>query len=67
MTTHKLTSVYADPPVKTVGLVITWRAFWATFARAQRKDAEAFITLDIAGWLLEYNAFSDDGARMIER
>ena len=64
---HELTAIYADPPTPTVGRQITWRQFWAAFANAQSHDATAWVNLDIAGWLLEHNAFGNEGARRIKR
>jgi len=66
MTTHELTSVYADPPVKTVGPLIEWTIFWPYFSN-EIDNPEPFEQLSIADWLLEHLAFANDGVRMIER
>ena len=54
MIIYELTSVYADPPVRTVGFS-DWPGFWASGY------------FDYWFFWEERLAFSDDGARMIER
>ncbi len=62
MPLFKHTPVFAEPPVKTVRLLMRWPQFWKLFYGRQE-----YAELHIPEWLLEFCAFGDDGVRMIER
>ena len=64
MTTRELTDVYADPPVRTVGELITWRRFWRIY---NERDGQPWTHSDVRTWMRGNMAFGNDGARMIER
>lgn len=69
MVIHELTSVYAEPPSKTTGPLITWFEYWAIYNGEFRHSQ--FIPwrvhLRAKEWLLDKLAFGNDGVRMIER
>ena len=60
-----LTEVFCESPSKTAEWTLSpWSNFWSSFCD---EDIIRYSELDIRAWLLEYMAFSNDGARVIAR